>query len=189
MLLDQGGQYGETLNWLFTFWSNIHLRSGILFDANGTVGAQFSQPRTGLPFDRQFIIGPDGIIEEAHFFHDPAYTIARIHQLLALTEVADPTTPVPIAPPLAARVVPNPANGGLEIRCQLAAPARVTVTLYDAAGRRARRLATDLALPAGTTPLKWDGRDDHGVPVPSGTYVFHVEGGADNATGKLVLVQ
>lgn len=170
------------------FWSNVHLRSSILFDASGNVGRQYDQPRTGLPFGRQYLIGPDGIIEEAYFFHDPSFTVERIRELIALTEVGEPAA-VGAAQVLGVRSVPNPANGGLAIACDLAAPARVTVEVYDAAGRRVRRLATDLPLPAGTTPLAWDGRDDGGNALPSGIYLYRVRGGEAAVNGKVSLVR
>lgn len=53
-----------------------------------------------------------------------------------------------------------PAGGTTTLEYSLATPAHVTASVVDYAGRLVRRLATDLALPAGTHALTWDGRTD-----------------------------
>jgi hypothetical protein len=51
----------------------------VIWDETGTLGIQLGQPNTGLPFGRQFVIRPDGILELPHFGHAPAVVIPRIY--------------------------------------------------------------------------------------------------------------
>lgn len=64
---------------------------------------------------------------------------------------------------------PNPFRGRTSFPYQLARAAEVQLEIRDAGGRLVRRLQ---ARPAtlGEGKLEWDGRDDFGHPLPSGTY-------------------
>jgi hypothetical protein len=75
-----------------------------------------------------------------------------------------PTVPA-FAPP-----APNPARGTVRLALDLPADARVSLTLYDVAGRRVRMLV-DGAMPAGSHAVTWDGRDDGGRVVGAGIYL------------------
>ncbi len=82
---------------------------------------------------------------------------------------------------------PNPAPRWTEIRFTLLAAARARVALYDAAGRRVRRLAEG-SFPAGPQVVRWDGLDDRGVPLPAAVYVARVEGAGPPRVSKVVLL-
>ena len=64
---------------------------------------------------------------------------------------------------------PNPVNLVTTIRYDLAASGRVSLALYDAAGRLVRMLQ-DGILPAGRYQSPWDGRNDGGARVAAGVY-------------------
>jgi hypothetical protein len=64
-------------------------------------------------------------------------------------------------------LVPGSQRVGFWI--ELASPARVSLAVFDLAGRRIRRLV-DRDLPAGQTPVSWDCRDDQGSALKSGMY-------------------
>ncbi len=83
---------------------------------------------------------------------------------------------------------PNPAREGTTLDLSLPAPARATVAVYDLAGRRVRALA-DGPLPAGTTALRWDGRDDRGTALEPGLYFVRLASGRDVATRRVVLAR
>ncbi|MBD3219745.1 hypothetical protein GF314_00760 [bacterium] len=100
--------------------------------------------------------------------------------------------PVPDAEPghrvLAAH--PNPFNPQTELTFELARAGRVELDVYDLAGRRVARLvASDL--PAGLHHAVWSGRDDHGRPVSSGTYLarLHGPGAVGEQVTKITLVK
>ena len=83
---------------------------------------------------------------------------------------------------------PNPSAGGVVIRCLLPTRAQTTVVLFDASGRMVRRLHEG-DLPAGETPLSWDGRDDAGREVPAGVYLVKVTTPAGETSGRVVLTR
>ncbi len=65
----------------------------------------------------------------------------------------------------------------------LVAPSRVTVDIYDLAGRRVRQLTTDNRS-SGQYAVDWDGRDDDNALVPPGLYVVAVEINSDEGNQR-----
>jgi flagellar hook assembly protein FlgD len=60
--------------------------------------------------------------------------------------------------------------------------------VYDVLGRKVWGLVNE-PNDAGWHTLIWDGRDDSGRRVPSGTYFLRLEGGEYTATRKLCVVR
>lgn len=85
---------------------------------------------------------------------------------------------------------PNPFNPTTTIRFAVPnGPARdYSVLVYDVAGRLVRTLRSG-QVPAGVHNVLWDGRNDRGVSVGSGVYLYRVTVGQDRVTGKMVLVK
>ncbi|GEM_PF-6510125 len=89
---------------------------------------------------------------------------------------------------------PNPFNPETTISYQLpptgqAANNQVNLTVYNLNGQIVRRLVKGNQ-PAGTYSVKWDGTDDHGVPVASGVYFYRLTTGSGFvATRKMVLLR
>ena len=84
---------------------------------------------------------------------------------------------------------PNPTRGGATLRLDLPAPERVSIAIFDAAGREARALASNLQLSPGTHPFAWDGADDAGMALRSGLYFMRVNAGARSFTLKLTMLR
>jgi hypothetical protein len=82
---------------------------------------------------------------------------------------------------------PNPFNPTTIIRIEAARRERATAVIYDVAGRRVRELWS------GTTGiaqlLAWDGRNDDGDVVSSGTYFVRVATASQTRTLKLTLLK
>lgn len=76
---------------------------------------------------------------------------------------------------------PNPSAGPTRLRIDLTKAGRISVVLYDIAGRRIRRIDGGWTA-AGTRDLYWDGNDDSDRPVAPGVYLWRLEGG--RARGK-----
>ena len=94
--------------------------------------------------------------------------------------------PAPAAPRLTCH--PNPFNPRTTLRFALPADERVRLVLYDAAGRRVRRLAEGF-WPAGRHEIPWDGRDDLGRAAAAGVYFARLEAGPWAASASLVLLK
>ncbi|MFO7654605.1 MAG: C1 family peptidase [Candidatus Krumholzibacteriia bacterium] len=85
-------------------------------------------------------------------------------------------------------VVPNPFNPQTAIGFAVPRPARVSVAVYDLAGRRIRTLV-DGPVAAGHHIAVWDGRTDRGRFVAAGVYLVRVHDGQAVATAKAVLAK
>ncbi|MFH1502741.1 MAG: alpha/beta hydrolase-fold protein [Candidatus Eisenbacteria bacterium] len=71
---------------------------------------------------------------------------------------------------------PNPFSDRTTLRFDLPDPVDVRLMVYDVAGRRVRELTTG-RLPAGPHEVVWDGRDERGVRVASGIYLYRIHAG------------
>lgn len=85
-------------------------------------------------------------------------------------------------------VAPNPANPAVTVRFRTGRMGATAVHLYDAAGRRARSLDLGVRGP-GDHAVVWDGHDDRGRPVASGSYLVRVVTAEGAVTGRVVLVR
>jgi hypothetical protein len=84
--------------------------------------------------------------------------------------------------------VPNPFNPLTEIRFELAAAGHARVAIYDLQGRLVRGLV-DEAVAAGSHNVSWDGKDNAGRGVGSGTYLCQLEAGGGKQMRKMLLVR
>lgn len=88
-----------------------------------------------------------------------------------VTAVGDP---MPVASARLAPSYPNPFGARATIPFHLPRASRVRLVVFDAAGRHVRTLERgDIA--AGRQERVWDGRDERGRPVASGTYRVRLE--------------
>ncbi|RJR30015.1 MAG: T9SS C-terminal target domain-containing protein [Candidatus Latescibacterota bacterium] len=83
---------------------------------------------------------------------------------------------------------PNPFNPLTRVEYGLAAPARVRLRIYDAAGRLVRSLV-EAERPAGRHVELWDGRDASGRLAASGIYFYRLDAGSFSQTRKTVLAR
>ncbi len=77
--------------------------------------------------------------------------------------------------------------GGAEIAFSLSAPADVTVTVLNIAGRPVATVLRDQAADAGTQRVVWSGRASQGPAAPDGTYVVRIVArGQDGAHAQAI---
>ncbi|MBI3956966.1 MAG: T9SS type A sorting domain-containing protein [Candidatus Kerfeldbacteria bacterium] len=98
--------------------------------------------------------------------------------------VGDPA-PAP-APPQVLLASPNPFSQFTSIRYTVPLTGRVTMAVYDVAGRCIRRLLNDVET-GGLHTVHWDGRNADGQQVATGTYFVRQTVGGATYTAKLVL--
>ena len=82
---------------------------------------------------------------------------------------------------------PNPFNARTEIRFELPEAGPYLLTVHDLLGRRVARFE-GLGV-AGLNGLLWDGCDERGAPLGSGTYPYRLKTNAGTATGRMQLVK
>jgi hypothetical protein len=83
---------------------------------------------------------------------------------------------------------PNPFNPTTRIEFGLRESARVSLRIYDAAGRLVR-VVSEGQLSPGRYARMWDGKDTRGVSIASGIYLYRLDAGSFTKTKKMVLLR
>jgi hypothetical protein len=118
----------------------------------------------------------------------PAHRPRERTRALAATRPVGPGPDPGTGPPVLV-FAPNPfAQGATTARLTLARAGRVRGDILDVRGRHVRRLL-DGFRPAGELTVAWDGRDDLGMAVASGVYLYRIEMPEARVEGRLVRVR
>lgn len=83
---------------------------------------------------------------------------------------------------------PNPFSPRTALRFSLATEGPASLAIFDAAGRRVRTLV-DAPLTAGSHEAVWDGTDDRGARLASGTYWAKLAASGRESASRLVLLK
>ncbi|HEX5031705.1 MAG TPA: PQQ-dependent sugar dehydrogenase [Candidatus Eisenbacteria bacterium] len=81
-----------------------------------------------------------------------------------------------------------PFYGQLSLEVDLPGPADASVDVFDVKGRKVRTLHRGV-MPAGRTPLGWDGRFEGGAPAPSGVYWLRLRAAGVVSSARTVLLR
>ncbi len=88
---------------------------------------------------------------------------------------------------------PNPFNPDTWIPFELADPSDVAIHIYDGRGRAVRVLRLGRRAPGvyrtQATAAHWDGRNEAGSPVSSGSYVYEIRAGSYRATRRMIVLK
>ena len=83
---------------------------------------------------------------------------------------------------------PNPFNRATVIRFTLPTDTEVDLAVHNMAGQRVATLIEGMR-PAGIYSVRWDGRDDGGVELASGLYLYKLQAGVRLETCKMLLLR
>ena len=83
---------------------------------------------------------------------------------------------------------PNPFNPDTRIDYTIRIPGQVALNIYDETGRIVRELVNG-RLASGTYSLNWDGTDEQGRRLPSGTYFYAILNGDKLLARKAVMLK
>jgi hypothetical protein len=86
------------------------------------------------------------------------------------------------------RNYPNPFNPTTTIRYQIPSDERVTLTVYNVLGQMVRTLV-DQHQTAGYYSVIWDGRNESGVELGSGTYFYSIRAGEFGEVKSMVYIK
>jgi hypothetical protein len=78
---------------------------------------------------------------------------------------------------------PNPFNPTTEIQFGVPRDSRVQIIIYDILGRKVKTLVDNEMAP-GTYKAIWDGRDDNGLGVASGVYLYRIVAKSSSISGQ-----
>jgi hypothetical protein len=84
---------------------------------------------------------------------------------------------------------PNPFNPRTNIRFDLPHGQRVSLGVFDLAGRMVRTLVAGEILATGSHAREWNGRDDTGKSVAAGVYFYRLDLGQSSETRSMVLLK
>lgn len=83
---------------------------------------------------------------------------------------------------------PNPFSEQTTMEYALPSAGEVDIRVLDVQGRLVRHFPRLIAS-SGRNTLRWDGSDDRGRRLPSGTYFYEVRSGVQSASAKMVLMR
>jgi hypothetical protein len=83
---------------------------------------------------------------------------------------------------------PNPFNPMTRIQYDLPRDMHVTLSIFNVRGQHVRTLL-DRTVNAGLHEVTWNGRDASGVRVPSGAYLYRLEGEGIRETRRMIVLQ
>ncbi|MBD3163378.1 MAG: CocE/NonD family hydrolase [Candidatus Eisenbacteria bacterium] len=185
--LEPGAVYAFTID----LWSTgIAFNAGhrILLAVSSSNHPRFdANPNTGEPFMEHTTT----LVATNAVHHAPG---AASHLTLpVLLEPAGAEQETVALPPsgriLSLSATPNPASPLTLIRFALAEPGAVRLDVYDPAGRRVRSVLPTASLPGGRHAARWDGTDDRGHSVPSGTYFLLLEAEGETRSARVMLIR
>ena len=174
--------------------SSSLLRTGPIGPTGGSSIA-LGGTASGLASGQRYRVRTRLATRHPYFHRSPWFTSARDGLLEMDLRTAGPTGFVEVVdPPAATRglsftgAAPNPLLAGeaATLRFALAAPGRVTIEAWDAAGRRVARVLDDVR-EAGPSTVAWDGRDDAGRALPRGLYFLRLVSGGEHRETKVVI--
>lgn len=101
------------------------------------------------------------------------------------TDIKDRTKPCRFA---LRQNIPNPFNPTTDISFSVPSVADVSLVIYDISGKAVRTLVNE-QMQSGEHRIMWNGKDDNGIPMPSGIYFYRLKVGEQMATRKMMLIR
>lgn len=83
---------------------------------------------------------------------------------------------------------PNPFNPSTQIRFDLADASEVRLVVFNLLGQKVRTLVA-ANMPAGAHHIAWDGRDDRGLDVSTGLYLYKLQAASFVSCRKMLLTR
>ncbi|MGD1044889.1 MAG: cohesin domain-containing protein [Bacteroidota bacterium] len=84
---------------------------------------------------------------------------------------------------------PNPFNPSTMINFGLPSQAPVTMEIYNMLGVKVRTLIRGEVMNAGIHQMEWNGKDDAGVSLTSGVYLYRINAGNFQVSKKMMLLK
>jgi hypothetical protein len=120
--------------------------------------------------------------------NQPIYSQTEVYRLdSSLTNVDEPE--INIHPSeILSQNYPNPLNPETTITFTIASSADVNLTIFDIQGKEVRQLVNSY-LEKGQHSVRWDGKDNNTLTLPSGVYFCRMVHGEASRTIKMLLTR
>ncbi|HUF09035.1 MAG TPA: FlgD immunoglobulin-like domain containing protein, partial [Rhodothermales bacterium] len=160
-----------------TYWADSDVAAAAAEAASGGFRDQYPEAEVFARLSRGFPgVSQDRILWEFTFHPAPQGEILLRILVDGLTGAVTTSTEPPGLPGSVSllEAYPNPSTGPTSIRYGLEATGTVELTVMNALGQVVRSILSD-RLPAGEHSAQWDGLDDSGTPVASGSYWLRLQ--------------
>ena len=94
-----------------------------------------------------------------------------------------------LPPSLELRVRPNPIRGAADLLLATPSSRTLSLAIYDASGKRLRRLLDQSPAAPGRRAIRWDAKDDAGRDLPSGIYFATLSDGERQSRQRLIVLR
>ena len=84
---------------------------------------------------------------------------------------------------------PNPFNPATTITFSLTEGGPVDLVIYNTLGQKVRTLIANATLKSGNHQILWDGKNEAGLAVSSGVYLYEMRAGDHVATRKMIMLK
>ncbi len=84
---------------------------------------------------------------------------------------------------------PNPFNPVTTIEYSIPRSSTISLRIYNVNGQEVRTLIANKITAVGNYTIEWDGRDDRGKPVASGTYFYQLESEGFLKAHKMIMIK
>jgi|WetSurMetagenome_2_1015567.scaffolds.fasta_scaffold138739_2 hypothetical protein len=141
----------------------------------------------------RFNISPDAPPQEItidttgpiNFGYNPVFVSGRMRIIVIPAVDEDVTTPQNFS---LSQNYPNPFNASTMIEFSLSKDEHVTLAIYDLLGRRIISLLNN-GIEEGSYSVIWDGKDESGRDVPSGTYFYRLSTSEAVQSKRMTLIR
>lgn len=83
---------------------------------------------------------------------------------------------------------PNPFNPQTDIKFMTAQAGWIDLSIYNVKGQLIKTLV-NAVVAEGSHSVRWDGRDDHDLPAPSGVYIYRLATESFTSSKRMVLIK
>jgi len=147
-------------------------------------------PRAVAVTDAALWVGTSDGLLRLDRAEEPALLTGRPEwQLFRAETPVNPEEPTEQVPDVSTYAYPNPfvpsRDQLVRIAYELQEARSVTVTIYDFAMNKVRTITKQKS--PGQQETVWDGTDDQGLRVPTGTYFYRVQFGNETVQGKILV--
>ena len=153
--------------------------------ADFTMVVSCDSVNTGYPVDALFTLGVIFADSQGYYIISPSL---HISPLLIIGPNAAEGSIVSPDQFILNDPYPNPFNSSITIKFSLPAPADIRLSFYDISGREIRKFEFPNCR-SGDKAIVWDGKDDKGNIVSSGTYFYRVNYGESSQSSRVTLVK
>jgi hypothetical protein len=158
---------------------------------SGTIRQKYSLPSRQLSanYSTAVVFPENTAVQFESITFGSSYWVSISGFLVSSTAINEPF-PDPAGPDRAQlqQNFPNPFNPSTTIQYSVAADGPVSLLILDVRGQRVRNLVDEYHA-AGNYELQWDGKDNQGASVASGTYFYQLTVGNEKQAKKMLTLK